>query len=292
MSLRMIMLLVALLFGCGDRYADSGASSGRPGTHESSARDDVTAKAARPVTNPPGEIFAPPARDGFGRAGALRYLERCLGGADPREPLPMVVMIHGLGDRPRHDWFGAADAVTTPMRLIMPQAPTPHHGGFAWFPFRVGDNEPRALARGIAAAADELARSIALLRARRPTVGRPIVAGFSQGGMLSYALALRHPELIELSHPIAGLLPEPLWPANGPSGKRFPRIAAMHGDADRIVPIEPARRLHAHLRDLGYEAELREFAGVAHHMTPAMEALTVGLFESTARAIAESAATR
>jgi phospholipase/carboxylesterase len=198
----------------------------------------------------------------------------------------MVIMIHGLGDKPRFDWFNGADAITTPMRLIMPQAPTPHYGGFAWFPFRVGDNDPDALARGIASAADELARSIELLRARRPTLGQPIVTGFSQGGMLSYALALRHPELFELSHPISGMLPEPLWPKDKPAATRFPPIVAMHGDADDVVPIEPARQLRAHLGRLGYAISLREFAGVRHQMTPAMDAYTVELLDATARSLA------
>jgi phospholipase/carboxylesterase len=231
----------------------------------------------------PAQHFEPPASDGWGRAGRLRYLERTLGGADAATPLPMVIMIHGLGDKPRHDWFNAAAAITTPMRLIMPQAPTPHDGGFAWFPFRVGDNDSDALARGIASAADELARSIELLRARRPTLGRPIVTGFSQGGMLSYALALRNPKLIELSHPISGLLPEPLWPKDKPAATRYPPIVAMHGDADDIVPIEPARQLRAQLGRLGYAISLREFAGVRHQITPAMDAYTVELLDATAR---------
>jgi phospholipase/carboxylesterase len=244
------------------------------------------ANSTAPVPPSARERFEPPARDGWGSAGALRYLERTLGGGDSAKPLPMVIMIHGLGDKPRFDWFNGADAITTPMRLIMPQAPTPHNGGFAWFPFRVGDNDPDALARGIASAADELARSIELLRARRPTLGQPIVTGFSQGGMLSYALALRHPKLFELSHPISGMLPEPLWPIDKPAATSFPRIVAIHGDADDVVPIEPARQLCKHLSHLGYAVSLREFAGVRHQITPTMDAYTVQLLDATARSLA------
>jgi phospholipase/carboxylesterase len=195
-------------------------------------------------------------------------------------------LIHGLGDAPRADWFGGAEAIGTPLRMIMPQAATPYHGGFAWFPFRAADDDPQALARGISAAGDRLARAIALLRKERPTIGRPIVAGFSQGGMLSYALALHHPALVALSHPISGLLPEPLWPASKRTGGHQPKIAAMHGDADSLVPIANARRLTAHLRKLGYDVELREFAGVGHTITQAMDAHTVALLDAAARNLA------
>jgi phospholipase/carboxylesterase len=230
--------------------------------------------------------FEPPGADGFGRAGKLRYLERCLACPSNEAAVPMAVMIHGLGDAPRYDWFSGADAIDTPLRLILPQAPTPYYDGFAWFPFRARDNDPEQLARGIREAAQLLAQAIAVLREHRPTRGLPIVAGFSQGGMLSYALALHHPESVALSHPISGLLPEPLWPKEKRAGVRYPKIAALHGDADDLVPIEPARRLVTHLQTLGYEVELREHPGVGHTITAAMDAQTVELFNRAAREIA------
>jgi predicted esterase len=63
----------------------------------------------------------------------------------------------------------------------------------------------------------------------------------------------------------------------------FPRIAAMHGDRDDVVPIAPSRQLTAHLRALGYEVTLREFSGVRHPITPDMVALQVELLDSAAR---------
>jgi phospholipase/carboxylesterase len=276
MTLRSAHVLALLALGCSDGRPEQGPRApqpARPTPAASAALDDI----AR-------EPFTAPDDRGWGRAAGYEYLERTLGGGDPAAPMPMLILIHGLGDRPSHDWFAGADAIDTPLRLIMPQAPTPHgDGGFAWFPFRARGNDPDALARGISAASDRLARAIAVLAARRPTRGAPIVAGFSQGGMLSYALALRHPEIVSFSHPISGLLPKPLWPASKPAGTRYPPIAAMHGDADALVPIAGDRELSAHLRALGYDAQLREFPGVAHTITPAMNAHSVELLNATAR---------
>ena len=187
--------------------------------------------------------------------------------------MPLAILIHGLGDRPRRDWLPSAANIETPVRLIMPQAPTPYYDGFAWFPYRIRGNDPVALARGIAGRSRTIWRARSpSLRLDRPTVGRPFVMGFSQGGMLSYQLALHHPEVVELSLPMSGMLPESLWPAAKPAGTRFPRIVALHGDADEIVPIAPARALVARLRTLGYDSGAARVPGVEHHITPAMEA--------------------
>lgn len=271
--LQLASLLVTSALACSDGHAEARESK-LPSAPPLAAADA------------PRAPFTAPDAQGWGSAAGLRYLERTLGGGDPSAPLPMLILIHGLGDRPHRSWFGAADAIDVPMRLIMPQAPTPYAGGFAWFEFRVGDNDPHALGRGIVAASAGLARAIAVLRERRSTLGLPIVAGFSQGGMLSYALALRHPELVALSHPISGLLPKPMWPAVKPAGKRFPRIVAMHGDADDVVPIAPDRALVAHLRKLGYEADLREFPGVGHSVSQAMNAHSAQLINEAVRKIA------
>jgi phospholipase/carboxylesterase len=262
--------------------ASCDAGAARRNARATPSESTSSAVAARAAFQEP---FQAPGADGWGRAGQLRYLERILAGGDPTQPLPLVIMIHGMGDAPRLDWFTEADAIKTPMRLIMPQAPTPYYDGFAWFPYDPVARDPNALARGIAGARDQLARTIEILCARRATVGRAIVAGFSQGGMLSYALALGYPGLIAASHPIAGLLPEPLWPKQRPQGVHVPRILAMHGDRDDLVPIASARALHAQLSARGYDNTLREFAGVRHQITPEMGAYAVELLESAARNI-------
>ena len=66
--------------------------------------------------------------------------------------------------------------------------------------------------------------------------GKVVVTGFSQGGMLSYALALHHPELIEYALPISGMLPEVLWPTTPP-----PSAASAR-------PSTPGTRAVAHAR--------------------------------------------
>ena len=153
--------------------------------------------------------------------------------------------------------------------MVLPQAPTPYGDGFAWFEYRFRDQDPDALAQGIAEASDRLARMLNVLVKQRPTRGRAVVCGFSQGGMLSFALALRHTELLRYAVPISGMLPPRLWPERSPRGRSVP-LHALHGTADTVVAFDADQRLVAHLRQLGYPAELSVFEGVGHTIAPAM----------------------
>ena len=233
-------------------------------------RGSTSAAQANTLEQPSADFIAPDA-EGWGRAAGLRYLEvdvaRGQYAGNPR--LPMVVLIHGLGDRPHREWAQDLGA-GLPVRMILPEAPSPWHGGFSWFEYRWPNAEPRALAKGLHAAAARLAPMLATLQAKRPTLGRPIVAGFSQGGMLSFALALEHPELVASAFPISGSLPEPLWPIARPRRGAFTKIRALHGTADSVVPFAADERLVARLRTLGYDASLTAYEGVEHTITRAM----------------------
>ena len=233
------------------------------------------------------DAFQAPDADGFGRAAGLRYLEIVQGEkADAR--LPMVVVIHGMGDRARADWLDAI-GVTLPARFILPEAPNAYGDGYSWFGYKVrGDNPPGALADGIADAAERVARALEVLLKQRPTLGRPIVTGFSQGGMLSFALALRHPELVELAQPISGTLPEPLWPTARAADGRQPPIRALHGTADEIVPIDGPRALTAKLQALGYDATLKEFSDIGHHVSGQMTSQSHQTLDAVVQALAAS----
>ena len=65
---------------------------------------------------------------------------------------------------------------------------------------------------------------------------RIFAAGFSQGGMLSYALACQRPGLIRAIATLSMPLPEFLAPAcrdHAPDG-----VLVLHGDADKVVPFD------------------------------------------------------
>jgi len=215
----------------------------------------------------------PPVSIREGEAAGLYYLEATVGAVDPDAPLPLVVVLHGLGDRPHvldAPYFGTPD----PVRLIQPRAPRAFGEGYAWIPHRVAEGRTRTLAEHAAAAADRLGRFLDQVQRQRPTRGRPIVTGFSQGGIVAFTLAIRHPDQLGAVFPVSGWLPPPLWPREPVRGgaRRLP-IHAIHGDADPVVPVAPTRRAVTHLASIGFAVSLREVPGARHERTEAMDVL-------------------
>ena len=204
------------------------------------------------------------------RVAGLYVLEVVLGHVPFDAELPLVVMLHGRGDRPRVPGGPFAGA-PTPMRLILPRAPKPLGSGYTWLPLSVTENRADVMADTLRRRADQLAQVIAHFRTVRSSPGKVIVAGFSQGAMLTYSLAMLHPEHVDVALPIAGWLPPMLVPDEVPPVRRVP-IRSIHGDADPVVRIDPTRQLVARLRGLGYDIEWIEEAGAAHVVSPTMNA--------------------
>ena len=193
------------------------------------------------------------------------WLERVVGAEDAGQALPMVVMVHGLGDRPE-SMLQLMEQLPGPARVIAPRAPDPWHGGWSWFPTR-SDGDEAELSEQIAKVADRFVEDLAAAQGARPTVGKPVMAGFSQGGMLSFAVAVRHPEAIALAVPVAGWLPEPLWPPSGPPAGA-PHLHALHGLDDDRLPFERTAQGVKDLRAKGWDVTLRAFPGVGHRVPP------------------------
>ncbi len=183
------------------------------------------------------------------------------GGALESERVPVVIFIHGMGDRPRSKLFDGFDGK---VRVLIPRAPVAYGPGFRWFEYQDGTTQ-QAIGEGIAQAGEQLAIWLVEVGKRKTTLGKPIIVGFSQGGMLSLYLATHHAHKISAALPIAGYLPKNVWP-NEPAPKPQPTLRVVHGTADQIVPIEPMRELGRHLKALGWRLDLREVDGLGHRV--------------------------
>ncbi len=207
-----------------------------------------------------------------GKIGDFEYLEVIVGPMrHPDDPMPLVVLFHGRG--------GSAKVPSEPfkspfpLRIFIPQSPDKLGPGYTWFATWTMSGELQLLTRSISARADEMAAAIEAFRTLRPTQGKPILVGFSQGGMMSFALATRYPHRFGGAFPIAGWLPPPLLPVPKKEQK-FPYIYAQHGKNDKTVPTEYGRETVRRLRALGLFVDYRELPHVGHIVTPDMEADT------------------
>lgn len=179
--------------------------------------------------------------------------------ADPA--LPLIVAIHGLGGAPEH-WVDGWMPFPGRATIALPRGFDRHEKGFKWFPWNP-DMKSEQLAADVTAAEERLWRGIEALAASR----RVIVAGFSEGAILSYVMALRHPDKVVHAFPVAGACPTALLPKNRP---RCAPIDAFHGTADDIIPVQLDRDTVAAFKEQGAQIELREYAGVRHSATDEM----------------------
>jgi phospholipase/carboxylesterase len=198
---------------------------------------------------------AAPRADAQRRPEVFEHLEIRTAGAPDDAELPLIVALHGRGDRPEH-FAPLFDDFPVPARVVILRPPHPFGGGLAWFRTeRDAEGSSARIARELTRHAERVVATTAAIRRARPTRGAPIVMGFSQGAMLTYAIATRYPDAFSAAFPVSGLLfPELLEGA--PS--RLPPIRALHGRSDPLVAIEDDRRGVAQLRAHGADVELRE----------------------------------
>ena len=207
-----------------------------------------------------------------------RVTEVVLGRTELDAELPLVVRFHGRGDRP-HVPSGDHSGIT-PVRLMLPWAPDKLGDGFTWFPLSVTERKhPKVLGHYVRERTNEFAKVLATFMERRPTREAPspngprpkaLVAGFSQGGMMTFGLALRHPGLVEAAFPVAGWLPEFFVDEALQPKRTYPPIRAMHGREDPIVPAEPAMAIVRKLQDRGLDATIEVFPWDQHSMSEQM----------------------
>lgn len=210
------------------------------------------------------------------------YVEVLTGGATLGEPLPLIVGLHGLGDRPER-FIGLLADLDRKARLVAMRGLEPYQGGFSWFPFTGKVGDPASIP-GIRRSADVVAETVAALVREHATQGKPLVVGFSQGGVLAYALATRRGGAFSAAFPVGGFLHAPLW--DEVDASHAPPIEAFHGEADRMVPPELATGTREGLAARGIPVVLHTYPGVPHGVP---EAVRRELFVALRRVVDQQA---
>jgi len=190
--------------------------------------------------------------------GGIRFEHLAIGAVDPVAPL--VIALHGRGSSPE-GFDGVWRDMPWPLEIALPQAFERYRFGWQWFDWPHGMTD-EDFATAVSAAEEKLWP--ALLEAAH---GRKlIVTGHSQGAVIAYVMAARHPEIVEV-FPVAGGAPHRLMPRHAPTAP----VYALHGDQDDRVSMQWARNTIDDLRAAGGSAELLEFPGAGHGITLEMQ---------------------
>jgi dipeptidyl aminopeptidase/acylaminoacyl peptidase len=93
---------------------------------------------------------------------------------------------------------------------------------------------------------------------------RVAVTGFSMGGIGTYRLAARHPEVFRAAVPVAGVPDERDLEAAG----RVP-LYIIHGEADEIIPLDEVQPALKALQKGGADVRVVVVQGLSHYQTAA-----------------------
>lgn len=197
----------------------------------------------------------------------LDYVERCVASSCDAS-LPLLVVIHGLGDSPEA-FVSLYESLAAPFRVVALRAPISWNDGYAWFPYRARSSTPESIAEALHGLVPRVLTTIDAICALRRCDGRVFASGFSQGGMMSYALAAEAPSRFVAVFPVSGMLPRAMTLASTTSR---PRVLAFHGDTDRVVELSLDQAGVTRLEAGGYDVTLSIAAGVGHTIPLTMRA--------------------
>lgn len=156
---------------------------------------------------------------------------------------PLLLLMHGYGAS-EHDLFDLADYADPRMHVVSARAPLAlPWGGFAWYHLggAPGRLIPDAASRAEAVALVE--RFVPALPERLGTdPQRTYVLGFSQGAIVTLALAMARPEALAGVIALSGYLDPELTPETPPPALSGLPIIQMHGTYDDVIPVTAAHR--------------------------------------------------
>ena len=183
----------------------------------------------------------------------------------------LLVLCHGVGGNETNLLSLAAD-VSQDTAVALVRGPlTLGPGQYAWFQVTFGPDGPRPDLVEAERSRQQLAAFIAELQAQWGIdASQTVVAGFSQGGIISASVALTRPELVAGFGVLAGrILPE-LEPQLA-SGDALAHLGAFigHGCDDTKLPVAWAQRADTWLTHLGIPHDMRLYPG-GHGIPPQM----------------------
>lgn len=183
---------------------------------------------------------------------------------------PLLLLAHGYGSN-EHDLFSLADYLDPRFCIVSVRAPIVlQAGSYAWYHVNWtadgrahGDETMAQTSLNLLAAC-----VVAALAAYAVDPARVFLAGFSQGAMMSQALALTQPDRVAGAVLMSGRTLQLLRNAELSSARAYPPLFVAHGVSDGVVPISEGRATHDFLSALNAAHDYREYP-MAHQISDA-----------------------
>ncbi len=183
---------------------------------------------------------------------------------------PLLILLHGYGSN-EDDLFAFANELPDELLIISAKAPlTLMPNSYAWYTIHLDNIEgkfsdiPEAIK-----ARDTIARFIDEIKKEYKSIdSKTFLLGFSQGTILSYAVALNYPEKVQHVIALSGYINDELLPEvfdkNNYENLDF---FISHGKVDQVLPLEWAQNAPPFLKNLNIENTYHEYP-VGHGVSP------------------------
>ncbi len=183
---------------------------------------------------------------------------------------PLLLLLHGYGSN-EADLFSFAEELPEQYYVISARAPYDmQYGSYAWYAINFDADENKFSDHDQA----RISRDVIVQFIDELTVTYPIdkqkiaLVGFSQGAILSYAVALSYPEKIQKIVAMSGYL-NPEIMTDGYQKNNFDtlKIFVSHGTVDQVIPIDWARKTPSVMEALGINITYKEYP-IGHGVAP------------------------
>jgi phospholipase/carboxylesterase len=181
--------------------------------------------------------------------------------ADVRDGAPLFVLLHGRGSH-KGDLMDLQPHLLPEAMVVSPEAPFPgapwgYGPGWAWYQF-LGRDRPEP--ESFEVSQQQLHKFLTELPSQLPVKPGPLIlGGFSQGGTMSLAYALRYPGTVPFVVNFSGFLAD--HPSVQATAERVKgtRLFWGHGTADPSIPFALATLGRTLLQQAGADLTARDY---------------------------------
>ncbi|QDP84507.1 phospholipase [Chryseobacterium sp. SNU WT5] len=175
---------------------------------------------------------------------------------------PLLILLHGYGSN-EEDLFSFEPTLPEDWLIVSFRAPLKSdYEGYSWYDIDLMNEENRIDVAQAKESIETILENIMKISNQYGlTENQTHLAGFSQGGILSYALALNHPELFSKVACLSCYPEDKLLATIVKDKKKIEKLRFFisHGSDDAIIPIEWGRKAADLLYDLGGYFSFREY---------------------------------
>ena len=183
-----------------------------------------------------------------------------------------MLFLHGAGERGSDNekqlihgsqmFLNPTNRENFPAFVLFPQCPEKRYWAFPGRPSSFTEMNAEKAITPILLAVKELVDSY--LENPAVDASRVYIMGLSMGGMATFDLVSRYPEIFAAAIPICGSV-NPQRLKQNAAGVKKVKFRLYHGDADIAVSVEGSRQAYKALKEIGADVEYFEFPGCTHN---------------------------